>query len=297
MKSKFVFRVLFSFVVCSFAQAEIRNTLITPRGKALIILSSQAQLGSSEHKTGVWLPDATHPYFALLNAGFETDFASPKGGAVPIELRSDPRNMNAMNADDAITLGFVSNPRTLEKLNNTLKLSDVQAKNYSTVIFVGGLAAMYDLPNDPDLPRLFKEFWTQNKIVGAIGYGTYALLKMKTPSGRDLIRGAEMSAISKEEEQKMAQLMGWDVALLAPKGFLQDLIKKEGAGYKSGPAFTSFVHEGVQKHFISAQQSFSGMELGLRVAKLLTGKPLKPVVPKTEKFIKPRSASFKQPVN
>lgn len=284
-----LFSVLLSLLMFSVAQAEIRNTLITPRGKALIILSSQSQLGNSEHKTGVWLPDATHPYFALLNSGYETDFASPKGGAIPIESKSDPRNINAMNADDALTFGFVSNSRAMEKLTNSIKLSDVHAKNYSTVIIVGGLAAMYDLPDDKELPRILKEFWDQNKIIGALGYGTYGLLKMKTGSGRDLLRGIELSAISKEEEQKMAKLMGWNVALLAPKGYLQELIGKVGAGYKSGPAFTSFVHQGAQNHFITAQQSLSGMELGLRIAKLMAT-PLKPYVPKSEKFIRPRTA-------
>lgn len=288
MKLFIVLIVLICAVLGSSAQAEIRNTLITPRGRALIILSSQSQLGNSAYKTGVWLPDATHPYFALLNAGYETDFASPKGGAVPIETKSDPRDMNAMNGDDALTLGFVSDARTMGKLSNTLKLSDIQAKNYSAMIIVGGLASMYDLPDDKDLPRILNEFWAQNKVIGAIGYGSYGLLKMKTPSGRQLLRGVELSAISREEEQRMAKLMGWDVALLAPKGFLQDLIKKVGAGYKSGPAFTSFVHTGAQNHFLTGQQSFSGMELGIRVAKLLV-KPLKPYVPKTEKFLKPRS--------
>src|SRR5437868_5873103 len=72
-------------LVVATAYAEVRNTFLSSKGKVLIILSSQAQLGNSQIKTGVWLPDATHPYFGLLSAGYEVEFASPLGGAVPIE--------------------------------------------------------------------------------------------------------------------------------------------------------------------------------------------------------------------
>lgn len=267
------------------AYAEIRNTLLTSNGKVLIVLSSQAQLGTSQVKTGVWLPSATHPYFGLLNAGYEVDFASPLGGAVPIEAKSDPRTLNAMNADDALTRGFMSDETAAQKITNTKKLSEVVANDYKAIIVAGGMAAMYDLPDNPDLKRLLKDFWDQNKQISAIHYGVYGLLKMTTSSGRQVLRGVELTAVSREEEKRWAQALGWDPALISPNGFLQDQIKKEGAGYKSAPSFTSYTFEGAQKHFITAQQSFSGMELGIKLAKSMA-KPLKPYVPKSEKFMR-----------
>jgi len=277
--------VLGFFLSVSIAHAEVRNTFLTAKGKALIILSSQSQLGNSQVKTGVWLPDATHTYFGLLNSGYDVDFASPQGGAVPIETKSDPRNLNAINADDALTRGFLSDETALTKLSNTKKISEVQAKDYSGVLIAGGMAAMYDLPNDENLNRLLRDFWAQNKMISAIHYGVYGILKMKTASGREVLRGVELTAVSREEETRWAQVMGWNVALLTPKGFLQDLIKKSGAGYKSGPAFTSFTYFGAEKHFLTAQQSFSGMELGLKLAKAMAT-PLKPYEPKSEKLLR-----------
>lgn len=277
-------------LVVATAYAEVRNTFMTSKGKVLIILSSQSQLGTSQIKTGVWLPDATHPYFGLLNAGYEVEFASPLGGAVPVEAKSDPRNLNAMFADDALTRGFLSDEAAAEKLNTTKKLEDVQAKDYAAVIIAGGMAAMYDLPDNVALKRIVREFWEQNKVISAIHYGVYGLLKMKTASGKQVLRGVELTAVSREEEKHWAQALGWDAALLSPTGFLQDQIKKEGAGYKSAPSFTSFTFAGAQRHFLTAQQSFSGMELGIKLAKSLE-KPLKPFVPKTERFLRIKSVS------
>lgn len=272
------------------AYADIRNTLQVSRGKVLIVLSSQEQLGQSQIKTGVWLPDATHPYFGLTNGGYEVDFASPMGGAVPVEAKSDPRNMNSMNADDAITRGFLSDQVTVDKLASTKKLSEVQAKDYAAIVVAGGMAAMYDLPTNADLKRVIRDFWEQNKVISAIHYGVYGLLKMTTGSGKEVLRGVELTAVSREEEQRWAQALGWDPALLSPNGFLQDQIKKEGAGYKSAPSFTSYTFAGAQKHFLTAQQSFSGMELGIKLAKSLE-QPLKPYTPKKVRFMKMKSAS------
>jgi putative intracellular protease/amidase len=283
MKARVIFLGL--MMIISVSHAEIQNTFLSQRGKVLIVLSSQAQLGKSEIKTGVWLPDATHPFFALQNAGYDVDYASPKGGAVPIEIKSDPRNLNAMNLGDVLTRGFMLDEKTANKLSNTLKLSEVDAKIYSGVLIAGGMAAMYDLPENLDLHRVLKDFWAQNKVISAIHYGVYGLLKMTTASGREVLRGVELTAVSREEEQKWAELMGWDIALLTPKGFLQDLIKKEKAGYKSGPSFASFIYYGAQKHFITAQQSFSGLELGVQLAKSME-KALRPYVPRSERFIR-----------
>jgi putative intracellular protease/amidase len=260
------------------------SSLVPAKGKVLIVLSSQAQLGESKVRTGIWLPNAVHPYIALLNAGYDVDFASPAGGAVPIEAKSDPLNEKSLTAGDFLTRGFVSEKRMMEKLSNTLPLAQVHANDYKGILISGGMAAMYDLPNNPELPRVIKEFWDQNKVISALHYGVYAFLKMNAAGGKEVLRGVELTSVSKDEEIQFAKMLGWDPALTAPKGFLQELIKKEHAGYKAGAPFSSFVTVGAEGHFVTGQQSFSGLELGVRLAKILD-KPLKPYVPKTERYL------------
>jgi putative intracellular protease/amidase len=277
--------LLFLISVSAFAQNETISSLVAPKGKVLIVLSSQAQLGTSNVRTGIWLPSAVHPYISLLNAGYEVDYASPLGGEVPIEKRSDPFNANSLVSGDFLTRGFISDKTMFNKLVHTKKLADVKAQDYRSILISGGLAGVYDLPDNKDIQRLLLEFFHQNKPIAAISYGVYAFLKMKTPSGRALLKGVELTAISKDEEIKLANALGWNPNLVAPKGFLEDLIKKEHAGFKSGPAFQSFTFVGAQGHFITAQQAFSGLELGLRLAKTLE-KPLKPYEPKSEKYLR-----------
>ena len=37
--------------------------------------------------TGLWLGETTHFYDEIISAGYEVDFASPKGGYVPLILK------------------------------------------------------------------------------------------------------------------------------------------------------------------------------------------------------------------
>jgi putative intracellular protease/amidase len=46
--------------------------------KALIVVTSHDQLGNTGKKTGWYLPEVTHVYYPLVEAGFAVDFASPE---------------------------------------------------------------------------------------------------------------------------------------------------------------------------------------------------------------------------
>jgi hypothetical protein len=50
-----------------------------PTKKVLIVTTSHSVLGNSGYPTGVWLPEMTHPFSALQNAGFNITVASIKG--------------------------------------------------------------------------------------------------------------------------------------------------------------------------------------------------------------------------
>ena len=58
--------------------------------KVLIALTNVSQYGADKRATGVWLEEAATPYAVLKAAGFEVDFASSKGGAVPVDPHSPP---------------------------------------------------------------------------------------------------------------------------------------------------------------------------------------------------------------
>ena len=52
--------------------------------KVLIVLTSEDKLGITGSATGWYLPDLAIPYKSLIDAGFEMDAVSPKGGKAPV---------------------------------------------------------------------------------------------------------------------------------------------------------------------------------------------------------------------
>ena len=54
--------------------------------KILMIVTSHQRMENTESKTGLWLGEFTDPYYEFIDAGYEVDIASPKGGYPPIEL-------------------------------------------------------------------------------------------------------------------------------------------------------------------------------------------------------------------
>ena len=81
----------------------------------LIVTTSYNVLGKTGYPTGLWLPEMTHPFFALQNAGFNITVASVKGGNVPIDPYSVPSNPQGTNRDDPITDKFLHTPTDADK--------------------------------------------------------------------------------------------------------------------------------------------------------------------------------------
>ncbi|HLU64735.1 MAG TPA: type 1 glutamine amidotransferase domain-containing protein, partial [Kofleriaceae bacterium] len=56
--------------------------------KVLIVVTSHDRLGDTGKPTGYYLPEVTHPYYALADAGLEVEIASPAGGEAPMDRSS-----------------------------------------------------------------------------------------------------------------------------------------------------------------------------------------------------------------
>lgn len=114
--------------------------------KVLIVTTSHNVLGKTGFPTGVWLPEMTHPFSTLTNAGFNITIASVKGGNVPVDPYSIPSNPQGTNRDDPITAKFLHTPTYVAMINHTLPLSTINPKDYAAVVFPGRNGATYDFP-------------------------------------------------------------------------------------------------------------------------------------------------------
>ena len=56
----------------------------------LVVATSHDQMGSTGHRTGVWLEELATSYYALLDGGAQVTLVSIKGGAFPWDPRSLP---------------------------------------------------------------------------------------------------------------------------------------------------------------------------------------------------------------
>ena len=73
--------------------------------QVLILSTSQKSFGETARKTGVWLEELAAPYYLFKEAGLVPVLASPLGGAVPL----DPKSESIIVAN-GITKRFLKDP-------------------------------------------------------------------------------------------------------------------------------------------------------------------------------------------
>jgi putative intracellular protease/amidase len=236
--------------------------------KILIVVTSHDVLGKTGYPTGLWLPEMTHPYYALKNAGFEIVVASPKGGNTPIDPYSIPSNPQGTNRDDPMTVKFLSSPEDVSRLNNTVPLANIDPKDYSAVVFPGGNGGTYDFPWNKDVNRIVSAIYEQGGVVAAVCHGPAALLNATLSDGSYLIKGMRVTGFSNEEEAITEILIG---AKNVVPIFLEDELPKRGAIFEK-----AYVHEplvvvsGDNGRLITGQNPESAMNVGEKVVETLT---------------------------
>lgn len=97
----------------------------------LFVLSSAAQLLNGD-AAGWYLPEAAHPALVLDAAGIPIEFASPVGGAAPL----NPASVDMFKDEESVKFLL----EWKDKYENTKKLSECQAEDNSAVFVVGGVS-------------------------------------------------------------------------------------------------------------------------------------------------------------
>ena len=221
--------------------------------KVLFIITS--------HETGAWLSEITHPYWALTERGIDVDFASPEGGEVVWTPLSDPYGENSQEPEDLVSKGFLSDPELKSRLENTMKLSDVNLDEYDAVHVAGGQGATYDLfPNDV-VGQALAHFWDKDKVVGAICHGAIALANIP-----DHVGGRHVTGYSLEGDHTLEEFFG--PGFLIPN-YPQKALEDAGARF-SATEYTQprVISDG---KLVTGQNQQSASEYGLVLLHTLTG--------------------------
>lgn len=190
--------------------------------KVLIVLTSHDQLGNTGLKTGFWLEELAAPYFIFKDAGAEIVLASPKGGQPPLDPKS---NEPAFQTDD--TRRFEADAQANAQLAATVRLDSVSQADFDTVFYPGGHGPLWDLAEDKHSVALIESFLAAGKPVGLVCHAPGALRHVRTPAGRPLVEGKQVTGFSNTEEA------GVELTDVVPF-LVEDELKALGGIYSKG---------------------------------------------------------------
>ncbi len=228
--------------------------------RILIVVTSNDKLADGK-PAGYYLPEVIRFYNVLHKAGFQMDFASPKGGKAPMYARE-------YFVTDAATKSQLEETGLLEKLDNTTPIERIAPSDYSTIFYVGGYACLFDFPINQTLANIGARIYENEGIVAAVCHGSAALLNIKLANGRYLIEEKTLTSRTIEEDTDEGVEPIDSVLKSFPFIVEQELIEK-GANYSKANPWQPHVE--VSERLVTGQGPSSTWGVAIAVVELLTG--------------------------
>lgn len=164
--------------------------------RVLIVVTSHAQMGTTEARTGMWLEEFAVPFYRFKDSGVEVELASPRGGSAPIE----PKSVRAQGENDAAVERFLADPSAQRQVEQTRKLDEVGVASYDAIFLPGGHGTMWDLPDDPGVQRAVEIADRAGMVIGAVCHGPAGLVSARGADGQPLVMGKRVTAFTNAEE-------------------------------------------------------------------------------------------------
>ena len=197
--------------------------------KILMVLTSHDQLGNTGKKTGFWLEEFAAPYYTFKDAGVEVVLASPLGGQPPLDPKSNEPSFQTEQ-----THRFEADAAATAQLAATVRLDGVNQADFDTVFYPGGHGPLWDLAEDRNSIALIESFLAANKPVALVCHAPGVLRHVKTPAGRPLVEGKQVTGFTNSEEE------GVGLTNVVPFLVEDELVAKGGV-YSKGPDWGSYV--------------------------------------------------------
>lgn len=221
--------------------------------RVLFVLTSHDTLGDTGKPTGYHLAEVSHPYYVLAEAGFIVEFASPKGGPVPM----DPGSRDENDADNKL---FLNDEIAQNKMGGTLAADQIDPDRYDAVYFPGGHGTMWDLPDNIALAEVTRTIHENGGVVGAVCHGPAALIHVKDSSGKHIVADRKVSAFT-DDEERAVELDGVVPFLLSSK------LAECGANLVAAGNFAECVS--VDGNLVTGQNPASARGVGERIRDLV----------------------------
>ncbi len=197
--------------------------------KILMVLTSHDRLGDTGHWTGYWLDEFAAPFYLFKDAGAEVTLASPRGGAPPI----DPKSDGPAGQTDAVRR-LKADPEIQASLAATLPLHSVSAENFDAVFYPGGHGPLWDLANFTPSIQLIQAMLEAGKPVAAVCHAPGVLRHVRNLSGKLYIEGRSVTGFSNTEEATTG------LSRVIPF-LVEDMLTSGGGKYSKAPDFEPHV--------------------------------------------------------
>jgi putative intracellular protease/amidase len=223
--------------------------------KALIVVTSHDRLGNTGKPTGYYLPEVTHPYYAMLDAGIEVAVGSPKGGEAPMDPSSGDRT-------EPLNARFLDSAADREKVARTIALADVDPSDYDAILFAGGHGTMWDFRENRDVQRLAAAVHEKGGVVAGVCHGPAALVDVRLSSGDYLIAGKRVTGFSNAEEEAA------ELTKVVPFLLESTMVERGGRYEKADELWKA--HVVTDGRLVTGQNPASAGRVGHEVARLLS---------------------------
>ena len=222
--------------------------------KILCVVTSNNVKGATGIPTGFWLSELTHPLEKFCAAGFEYDLASIKGGKSPIDGDS-------LDFSDKINKKFWDNADFQAKLANTIKIDDVNPKDFNAIFFAGGHGVMWDFADSAAIDKITCEIYENGGIVSAVCHGPAALVNVKLSDGKYLVDGKKLTSFTNNEELEV------QATEIVPF-LLETALKNHGAIHFAEKNWSN--HVITDGKLVTGQNPASAAGVGAEIVKLLS---------------------------
>lgn len=158
--------------------------------KILFVVTSHDKKGNTGESTGYYLGEVTHAW-EVLKDKYVIDFVSPKGGKPPVD---------GLDLSDPVNKLFWDDKTYHDKIDHSLKPSEVNPKDYVAIYYAGGHGAMWDFADNAEISKIATAIYENNGVVGAVCHGPAGLVNVKLNNGKYLVDGKKVNAFTNEEE-------------------------------------------------------------------------------------------------
>lgn len=231
-----------------------------PGGKALIITTSHDRLGEKGKPTGVFGSEMTAPYYAFSDGGMKVDLASIKGGKTPIDPLSFKWFLKS-DSDDR----YLKDSEFQKKVNQSLRIDELDFTNYDIIYLAGGWGAAYDLGFSEVLGQKISQAYAAGKVIGGVCHGPLGLLLAKDENGAPLIKGRRLTGVTDKQVQEL------DITI-TPQHPEREL-RAAGALFESKTAFRDLFanHSVVDGRLVTGQNQNAGAEVAHKMMQTAKG--------------------------